>query len=96
MLLPAKASGDHPLPISKIRIVRDPGPGRPFQTVRIICAEPYSALRSCGFDARVPAFGRTALREELRRFPMIPGYLGPLWDGDAVRYEDAVVAALMS
>ena len=81
---------------SKIRIVRDPGPGRPFTITHITCVDPVSTLRSCGFDVRYPGSRHLVLREELKRYSTIPGYLGPLWDGDAVRYEDAAVAAAMS
>lgn len=28
-------------------------------------------------------------REEIRNAPKFSGLLGPMWDGDAVRYEDA-------
>jgi hypothetical protein len=83
---------------TKIRIVRDPGPGQPFKVTCIICADPLAALRSYGFDAKPAGIRhlRPELRPELRIAPTIPGYLGPLWDGDAVRYEDAAVAALLS
>lgn len=96
MLIPAKASGDHPMPVSKIRIVRDPGPGQPFRVTHIVCADPVAALRSCGFDARMPGVRRLGLRAELRDMPFLAGFLGPLMDGDAVRYEDAAVAAVLS
>ena len=84
------------MPATKIRIVRDPGPGQPFTTTHVVCVEPLAALRSYGFDARFTGFSHVTGREELKRFPMIRGFLGPLWDGDAVRYEDAAVAAVLS
>lgn len=84
------------MPVSKIRIVRDPGPGQPFRTTHIVCAEPVAALRSCGFDVHVPGVRRSGLRAELRDMPFLAGFFGPLWDGDAVRYEDAAVAAALS
>jgi hypothetical protein len=27
-------------------------------------------------------------RAELQGQPILPGFLGPMWDGDAIRYED--------
>ncbi|MGF3022691.1 hypothetical protein ACQVP2_07665 [Methylobacterium aquaticum] len=83
------------MPATKIRIVRDPGPGQPFTTTRITCADPVAALRSCGFEATLPGT-RLVLRGESTLLPRITNFLGPLMDGDAVRYEDAAVAAVLS
>lgn len=35
-------------------------------------------------------------REELRGQPIINGYLGPMWDGDKIRYETQEVYDLLS
>lgn len=35
-------------------------------------------------------------RKELQDEPIFEGFVGPMWDGDAIRYEDAVTYEFMS
>lgn len=41
-------------------------------------------------------FGESAHREELDNQPKFEGYIGPMWDGDKLRYETQSVYDLMT
>lgn len=47
----------------------------------------YSAARAARY---------VAPRAELDNMPRVPGYCGPMWDGDAIRYESPEVYDLLS
>lgn len=51
-----------------------------------------TTLKTCGSTPTArPRIGRNAgafvPRAELDNQPTLPGYLGPMWDGDGLRYE---------
>jgi len=42
------------------------------------------------------ARGRLVWRKELDNQPRVDGYVGPMWDGDELRYESHAVYAMLS
>jgi hypothetical protein len=39
---------------------------------------------------------RRGIREELRGLPVFSGFAGPMWDGDAIRYESSEAYNMLS
>ena len=61
-----------------------------WETLDILAAMEVRDVKQTGFCRR------RGLREELQGQPEFAGFCGPMWDGDAIRYEDVASYARLS
>jgi hypothetical protein len=58
----------------------------PWETTDIFAA---MEVRGVEYTGPLPERRARVMRPELRDQPTFRGFAGPMWDGDAIRYEDS-------